>query len=215
MQDCMKLKNENCSSVSKGTALLLFVCLTSSCSTVVKLPAATDNTEAVYLLKYSTWGHHSLAFYDDGRLTEFTYGDWELFALNKRDSWTAWKNMTFPTGGALGRKSIEIKSGEPICERFTGCEAVVFFDAPGDKVNQLKNLLEREYIDGLESEVFNEAEDVFFVKHRDPYWGFHNCNHELVEWLEALGAEISGRVFYKPAFFEGMIPKQQTLTLLP
>ena len=171
--------------------------------------------EAVYLLKYSNWGHHSLAFYDDGQLTEFTYGDWELFALNKRSAWTAWKNMTFPTQGALGRKSVAIKSGEPICEKFIACEAVVFFNAPRDKVNQLKIMLEREYINNLESEVFNGVEEVFFVKHPDPYWGFHNCNHELVEWLETLGADVSGRVFYQPTVFEGMVPEQPQITVLP
>jgi hypothetical protein len=165
------MKHEICSFTSKVTTILLCVLLISSCSTVVKLPAPSENTEAVYLLKYSTWGHHSLAFYDDGQLTEFTYGDWELFALNKRDAWTAWKNMTFPTQGALGRKSIAIKSGEPICENFIACEAVVFFNAPRDKVNQLRTMLEGEYINNLESEVFNEEEEVFFVKHPDPYWG--------------------------------------------
>ena len=64
--------------------LFLLVCLLGSisCTTSVKLPVKCQNMQTVYLLKYSTWGHHSLAFYKDGQFTEFSYGDWELFALN-------------------------------------------------------------------------------------------------------------------------------------
>ncbi|MES9833438.1 MAG: hypothetical protein ABW139_14485 [Candidatus Thiodiazotropha sp. DIVDIV] len=171
--------------------------------------------EAVYLLKYSTWGHHSLGFYEGGQFTEYTYGDWQLFALNQRDTWTAWKNMTFASQGALGRKSVELESGDPLCENFVGCEAVVLFDAPEDKVLALKELLKKDYLNGIESEIYNKKEELFFVKHQDPYWGFHNCNHELVEWLEALGAVVSGRVFYNPGLIEGMKPQQNTITHLP
>ena len=121
----------------------------------------------------------------------------------------------FSTQGALGRKSIAVKSGEPICKSFKDCEAVVSFDAPRDKVTQLKNMLEGEYIDNLESEVFNAKEEMFFVKHQDSYWGFHNCNHELVEWLESLGVEVSSRVFYEPTIIVGMVPEQSQITLLP
>ncbi|MCB1760427.1 MAG: hypothetical protein KDI68_11700 [Gammaproteobacteria bacterium] len=171
--------------------------------------------EAVYLLKYSTWGHHSLAFYHNQMLTEYTYGDWELFALNRRDAWTAWKNMTFLTQGALGRKSIFLKSGDSICERFIGCESVAQFLAPAEKVRLLEQKLQKDYLLNIETEVFNSKEGVFFVKHEVPYWGFHNCNHQLVEWLEFLGAKVSGRVLYDPRLIEGMVPKQKSITVLP
>lgn len=187
----------------------------TSCSTILELPQADEDTDTVYLLKYSTWGHHSLGFYENGQFTEYTYGDWELFALNQRDSWTAWKNMTFATQGALGKKSVQIKPGEPLCENFVGCESAVLFHAPRDKVIALKSRLKQNYRNGIESEVFNKIEKMHFVKYKEPYWGFHNCNHELVEWLEALGAKVSGRVFYNPRLIDGMKPKQKLITLLP
>ena len=155
-----------------------------------------------------------MAFYRDGKLTEYTYGDWELFALNKRDGWTAWKNMTFHTQGTIGRKSVVIDRGDPICEKFVGCEEVVSFYAPSNKVNALFDNLQYEYSNHLETEVFNSSEEVYFVKYDRPYWGFYNCNHQLVEWLEFLGAEIEGRVFYKPHLIEGMIPKYEPIQLL-
>ena len=186
----------------------------SSCSTTLNLPAGTDNMEKVYLLKYSTWGHHSLAFYRDGKFIEYTYGDWELFALNKRDGWTAWKNMTFNSQGALGRKLVDMKPGEPICKNFVGCETVVHFQAPTKKVNALELDLHKKYNDNIKTEVYNVKEGVYFVKHDAPYWGFHNCNHQLVEWLEFLGADVRGRVFYKPTLIEGMQPKSEAIEAL-
>lgn len=195
--------------------IFLGVLLLPSCSTVMRLPPDGKNMVPVYLIKYSTWGHHSLGFYEDGIFTEYTYGDWRLFALNQRDPWTAWKNMTFFTQGALGKKEVKISSGEVICDYFVGCEAAVIFQAPQDKVEELKSFLKDHYHKGIETEVLNEKEGVFFVKYDKPYWVFHNCNHELVDWLESLGAETSGRVFYEPDLIEAMVPRQKIVRLMP
>ncbi|MBF0280815.1 MAG: hypothetical protein HQM13_23690 [SAR324 cluster bacterium] len=197
-------------------SMLTFVSLVLSflgaCSTSLKLPPKSKDMEKVYLLKYLTWGHHSLAFYRNGHLTEFTYGDWELFALNKRDSWTAFKNMTFFTPGALGRKSVALEAGDSICDKFKGCVQIVPFMAPKAKVSELWNRLQKLYEQNAQTEVYNENEEVFFVKYDRPYWGFHNCNHELADWLEEIGGEVSGKIFYNPRFIEGMSPRQAPIT---
>jgi len=188
-------------------AFLCLIMLTSACSTTLNLPEIEINMERLYLIKYTTWGHHSLAFYNEGVLTEFTYGDWQLFALNKRDSWTAWKNMTFFTQGALGRKQTAWDSRESFCDKFSGCETVVPFLAPANKAEALHKKLQQAYNSNIHTEVYNPDEQVYFVKYDVTYWGFHNCNHELVDWLEFMGADVSGKVFYKPDFIGGMKPK--------
>ncbi len=195
------------------TIILVFLTclLISSCSTSFILPDSAPPSTEVYLLKYSTWGHHSLAFYVDGELIEYTYGDWDLFALNKRDGWTAWKNMTFLTQGTLGRKVVTWSPGNPICENFNGCDVAVVFQAPEGKVSELFLRLQQIYTENSDSEIFNQEEGVYFVKYDKSYWGFHNCNHEIAEWLELLGGDVSGKVFYEPDFIEGMIPKQTLL----
>jgi hypothetical protein len=180
-------------------------------STKLKLPATEPDMTKVYLIKYFTWGHHSLAFYNDGSLTEFTFGDWELFALNKRDPWTAFKNMTFLTPGCMGRKSTAWNPGDTIYDKFKDCEMAVSFFAPADKVLKLHNKLQNSYDANSETEYYNQQERVYFVKYDVPYWLFHNCNHELADWLELIGADVSGRVFYKPDFIGGMAPKQEPI----
>jgi hypothetical protein len=191
--------------------LTLVLNLLSACSTKLKLPAQTQQMETVYLLKYSTWGHHSLAFYKTGILTEFTYGDWELFALNKRDWWTGWKNMTFLTQGALGRKSTPWNPGEPLCGKFKDCEIAVPFSAPADKVSALLSRLQNAYENNAATAVYNELEEVYFVKYAVSYWIFHNCNHELADWLEMIDVEVTGKLFYKPDFIAGMEPKPEPI----
>jgi hypothetical protein len=183
----------------------------AACSTKLKLPATTPDMTKIYLIKYSTWGHHSLAFYNEGLLTEFTYGDWELFALNKRDPWTAVKNMTFLTQGCMGKKTTAWKPGDTICDRFKNCEMAVSFFAPADKVKKLKIKLQNSYDANYETEYYNPDEGVYFVKYDVRYWVFHNCNHELADWLELIGADVSGRIFYKPDFIGGMTPGQRPI----
>ncbi len=149
--------------------------------------------EVVYLLSYSSWGHHSGAFYRNDELVEFTYGDWELFALNKRDAWTAWKNMTFLTDGALGRRIVKWDPGTPICPLFKDCRRAKAFSAPIQSASKLFNQLEDAYSTNAPTEVLNDVEQVHFVKYDVPYWGFHNRNHELAEWLEQLGGRSPAR----------------------
>ena len=148
------------------------------------LPPQSTHMSEVYLFQYSTWSHHSLGFYQDGHLTEYTYGDWQLFALDKRNLFTALKNMAFFTQGALGRKIIKWQPGQPLCQHFKNCQQIVPFFAPKQKVIELKAALEKAYLSRLDSEVYNAGEEVNFVKYSVPYWLFHNCNHELVHWLE-------------------------------
>ena len=175
------------------------------CSTVFRLPPQNGESEELYLLSYSTWGHHSVVFYRNNELVEFTYGDWDLFALNKRDGWTAWKNMTFPTQGALGRKIVAWTFGSPICPLFKNCLRVKPFFAPASKASQLYDRLQAAYLGRKSTEVFNEAEQVYFVKYDVSYWGLNNCNHELASWLEELGGDVSGRVFLNPDFIGGIV----------
>ena len=123
--------------------------------------------------------------------------------------------MTFFTQGALSRKSIMVQSGDSIQDKFKACESVVSINAPAEKVKSLKNKLESKYDSSLASKVYNSEEDAYFVKYEKQYSVFHNCNHELVEWLEYLGSDVSGLVFYKPEFIENMVPEQTPISFFP
>ena len=178
-------------------------------NTGFKLPTLRENTcsETVYLFQYSTWGHHSLGFYRNGQLIEFTYGDWALFALDKRDLKTAVTHMAFPTLGALGRKAISWTPSEPAIPKFTDCIDLVPFPANAQLVETLYSRLNAEFERSINDQIYHEADELYFVPYKVPYSLLNNCNHELAKWLVELGGEVSGRIFWNPDFIQGMSPK--------
>ena len=168
------------------------------------LPEPVEEVETVYLLQYSTWGHHSLAFYRDGQLIEFTYGDWALFALDKRDLLTAISHMLLPTMGALGRKSVPWQPGQDIPPLFVDCIKAKPFEADKSQVQFLFNELTQAFEKQADQKVFHQVDAMWFVPYPVYYGLWNNCNHELAKWLIRLGGKVSGRIFWNPDFIKGI-----------
>jgi hypothetical protein len=170
-----------------------------------------NHTETVYLFQYSTWGHHSLGFYRNGQLIEFTYGDWDMFALNKRDIFTGITHMLWPTLGALGCKKVDWKPGIPLVEHFTDCIDIVPFKVSPDLAESLYLQLTQAFDSTCDRQVYLEEDDLYFVPYKVSYALWNNCNHELAKWLEALGGRVSGNVFCNPDFIKGMKPRLSSI----
>lgn len=168
------------------------------------LPTFSGPAETLYLLRYQTWGHHALAFYRDGQLTEFTYGDWQLFALLQRDLFTSVKNMLIPTPGALGRKQVPWQIGQDMRPLFHQLEKVLAIEVPAAKSRALWQRLNNAFIHGRNQQVFNARDQVYFVPYPVAYSLLNNCNHELVKWLEFLGCQVQGRIFWNPDLIKGV-----------
>ena len=175
------------------------------------LPDPIEATETVYLLQYSTWGHHSLAFHKDGQLIEFTYGDWALFALDKRDWFTSISHMVFPTMGALGRKAVPWHPDQAIPPLFTDCIQAVPFEAEQRQVNYLFTELSDAFKEAEKKKIFHQEDAIWFVPYPIYYGVWNNCNHELAKWLIQLGGSISGRIFWNPDFVKGMQPPKRSV----
>lgn len=180
--------------------------------TQFKPPICQGPTEAVYILQYSTWAHHSLAFYRDQQLIEFTYGDWALFALDQRDIFTAITHMLWPTQGALGRKTVLWQPNTPLQPHFTNCIDIVPFEAEQTKVDKLYHMLCTAFQKQQAKQVFHPHDAVYFVPFHIPYALWSNCNHVLALWLRALGGYVTGRLFYQPDLIQGMRPRLNSIT---
>jgi len=178
-------------------------------NTKFKLPNVNSSaeTELVYLIQYSTWGHHSLGFYRNGKIIEFTYGDWVMFALNKRDLVTSITHMAWPTLGALGRKTVEWRLGTPLIQHFTNCHDIVPFMVNAGLSNTLFDRLTTAYEGAIIDQVYHQEDDLYFVPYNVSYALWNNCNHELAKWLVELGGTVKGRVFWNPDFIKGMQPR--------
>lgn len=168
------------------------------------LPNVSGPSETLYLLRYKSWGHHALAFYRDGQLTEFTYGDWQLFALMQRDLYTSVKNMLIPTPGALGRKQVHWQKGQDMRPLFFELEKTLSFQVSAHKSQALWQKLNNAFIKGRNQQVLNARDQVYFVPYPVAYSLLNNCNHELVKWLAFLGCEVHGRIFWNPDLIKGV-----------
>lgn len=169
-------------------------------------PHCHGPSQTVYLLQYSTWGHHSLGFYAGGQFIEFTYGDWALFALNKRDMFTAISHMLWPTQGTLGRKAVNWQPDQPLRHHFTNCIDIAPFQADSALVAQLYTQLDSAFRLTAHTQIYHPADDIYFVHYPTAYALWHNCNHELVYWLKSLGGQVRGIVCYRPNFTRALIP---------
>lgn len=116
---------------------------------------------------------------------EYAYGWWEWFALNHDRWYDALPLLVFPGRGTLGRRdipadgSVYTPSGPRFIVERTAAEA-------------LRNRLKQEFATGIEDEVYNSLNGMFFVPHARLYWLGFNCNTAVAEWLESAGCRVSG-----------------------
>src|SRR5436305_9556057 len=83
--------------------VLIVVALVGGCATRIVPPAAPSNPVAVYVTDY---GRHSsiLLPMGDGHLMEYSYGDWEYYALNKYKWYIGATKLIMSDASGLGRR---------------------------------------------------------------------------------------------------------------
>src|SRR6266487_4116061 len=128
--------------------LVGLVVLVGGCATRVVPPANPVNPVAVYITDY---GRHSsiLLPMGDGHLMEYSYGDWEFYALNKYKWYIGASKLFFSDGSGLRRVDIE-----------------------QSKVSDLLEELDRRYSAKIETMIYNDYGHNYFVKDESHYWLF-------------------------------------------
>jgi hypothetical protein len=176
-------------------ALTIAVVCTGCTSLITPPPIPTAKASTVYLIDY---GYHTsllLPQQSPRSFLEYAYGDWQWFALGKKGSGSGVRSMFFSSSAGLGRRTIHFDqspTSQVVVEALQATRAVEFtIDA--DAVNRLARELDQQYTTGAARDShYSPANQLTFVPSREHYWMFHNCNHETVEWLQALGCEVSG-----------------------
>src|SRR3954451_19457334 len=84
-------------------AVLLLLWLGGGCAIKIVPPSNPANPVAVYITDY---GRHSsiLLPMGDGHLMEYSYGDWEFYALNQYKWYIGASKLFFSDGSGLGRR---------------------------------------------------------------------------------------------------------------
>ncbi len=160
--------------------------------TVIIPPTQPEEPRLVYVVDH---GIHSRLVLPDGEggLVQYTYGDWQYFALQQQTAVTALQALFWPTPATLGRRYLSNISqvNQTLTDRQ---RQVLELEVSGVQVTQLRSRLDTWFTDHQDTQVHHPASDLRFVKVEPSYTVFHNSNHELVAWLHDLDCEVRGLV---------------------
>lgn len=169
-------------------AAVLLVTLITGCQATVMPPASPVDPVQVYLIMD---GPHSsiLLPTPDENYIEYTYGEWDFFALENNGGLRAVSALVHSSPAALGRRVIPIW-GRPIVASEVPCDSIHGFMADQQDVDGLRGQLGDLYASASADEIYNPSYSLWFVPHPVPYSMNHTCNHETARWLRELGCDV-------------------------
>ena len=180
--------------------LCLFTVL--ACRVTIQEPAGVDRPVPVYLAHYDRY-HTSLVIPGERVATEFTYGDLDLFAHYNQSFWPAFKGMSFPTQGVLGRRVVgwdghDVGALRVALNNQESCNRISTIHVDPNLLANLAEDLQRSFESASGSAIHNEHLGITFVCHPTSYTFLRNCNHQLADWLERLDCKVGyGRAMAK------------------
>jgi hypothetical protein len=144
-------------------------------------------------------GHHAslIVQIPDGML-RYSYGDWNWYALRQTGPTEGTSAVLWPTQAALGRKELP-GPFSPIAvvrEVHVPIEDAIYLTVDAHAVGRLVDRLERIHRENSAAHVYNEAYDLVFAPHPEPYSIAHNSNRVVADWLEQLGCRVEGTALF-------------------
>ena len=172
-------------------AVALLLVLGSGCATKVMPPSNPVNPVAVYITDY---GRHSsvLLPMGDGHLMEYTYGDWDFYALKKYKWYIGATALFVSDGSGLGRRIVADPGDDAALQKQLGSKRLMKVRIEQGKVMALLTELDQRYSKNIETMVYNDYAHIYFVKDESHYWLLHTCNAMTAQWLEKLGCRVNG-----------------------
>jgi len=194
-------------------AVLLLLVLGSGCATRIAPPSNPANPVAVYITDY---GRHSsiLLPMGDGHLMEYSYGDWDFYALKKYKWYIGATALVVSDGSGLGRRIVADPGDDAALKKLLGSKRLMKVQIEQRKVMDLLAELDQRYTANIETMVYNDYAHLYFVKDPSHYWLLHTCNAMTAQWLEKLGCEVSGLAVMsnfevdRPKFEPSKVPRE-------
>ena len=185
------------------------------CTNTIIPPKHVEYGRTVYVLDF---GRHSSLLLPDSddrsaemAFTEYAYGEWKWYAEQRTGFTRILPTLFWPTQGTLGRNISPLK--EPLIGHDEQIVNSLSFMARAERRAIMRDFnpdelhyvrVENDCIKALRTELDERyersgAEPKFvpeyrlaFVPDDAKYSAFHNCNHEVLAWLRALGCETRG-----------------------
>ena len=171
--------------------LLVTLLIAPGCATTITPPRNVTDSTPIYLIDY---GRHSSIMFrvggDDVR--EYCFGDYDWFAINRNTRRDALRALFNSAGSTLGRRPAQFADDVTQIKKGTNAPHVYRLVVSGEKADELVRHLDAVFDGRLGTLTYNPLSGVWFVRTKDRYSAFHNCNHVTNRWLERLGVKTRG-----------------------
>lgn len=169
--------------------LLLAVPALAGCQHVIRPPASVGDPVRIYVVDYGR--HASLALpAGDRRLVEWSWGDWNWFAKERTGLASGFQALFASPQSTLSRRELMAAEDARELSWRLGAKEVLALDVERQRADALMRKLEARW--RRNGPRVTHADGRVFAPDDAAYGLFNNSVHELVRWLRALGAEVSG-----------------------
>jgi hypothetical protein len=186
----MQLRHSHCI----GMAAAIWV---GGCTTSITPPADPDDPVPIFVIDY---GRHSSLVLPDPRapagranaLVEYTYGDWNWFALDRHGWHHVFPTLFWPTRGTLGHRRLSVAPEPAAIRRLAPYEHLHPITVSAARASDLAAQLHAQFERHRDSLHHHRLYDLDFVPSESAFHLFHNCNHVVARWLRQLDCQVRG-----------------------
>jgi hypothetical protein len=173
--------------------IFAFCVLSLGCTATVTPPANPHHPVAIYVADY---GHHSSIFLpvDKTAFIEYSFGDWNYYALNHSSTMGAIEALFYSHGSAFGRRYTPRSSDDntPLAlfnpKMFAVCVS-------RESAEKMRNQLEAKWQAGVATRIHNADDDTDFIRDSRHYSWQCDCNEITACLLRDLGCEVEGATY--------------------
>lgn len=185
----------------------LLVCaflLVGGCVTRVTPPVNPADPITVYL---TDRGYHSslLLPIGDGRLVEYSYGDYKYLALRVEDEhwYHGPEALLFSQQAGLGRRFVVLPRDEGQIAATVHTERVAAIEVEHSRLRAWVETMDQRYRRHIDTEKYCQPIEMYFVIDDEHYGVFNNCNQLTARALRALGCQVNGAAIGAHFVLEG------------
>lgn len=125
---------------------------------------------------------------------QYASGDWAWYVENNQSLASGSRALFKASKGALGRQMIAPTTpGENLAATVgVGIGKVFLFQVEAAQVDALLAILEQQFTASQSAPFYSAKRHLNFVPHTRPYSYSYNSNHQVADWLRALGLTVQG-----------------------
>jgi hypothetical protein len=175
------------------SSVIVFFC--AGCWTITPPPKAMiADPVPVFIADY---GEHSAVLLPQSPnvYVEYSFGDWAYSAENYDSAFNAIAALFMSLQSSLGRTFTPMEPHEPYPLTVRRPVRIARIYASAEKVAKVVKEMDDRYRSAKSEPLYNPENQAFFVKDRQHYWLFNNCNTLTQRIVRKLGCESTGIVY--------------------